>query len=180
MRSIQEKKVLSSIGVGFLLAGLIIVSILIPTVRSVQQANRQVYELRLYLEKKHYRSVQARSAIKQIEQIKDSMIGLEKYLYKKGDALKLITLLEDLSNRHAVTQKIVSSNLDSPTNVRVAMHLNLTGRYHDILEYLRDLEQSDYFIAINRLYLSSFVDRGQPSAEPQASLDIEFTIYVTN
>lgn len=180
MRSTKEKRILILIGGGFLLALVIIAVVLIPTIRSIQQANRQVYELRLYLEKKYERSVHARAAIKQIEQIKVSMVGLEKYLYHRGDELKLITLLEDLSNRHHVTQKIVASNLDAPSNQRVSMNLNLIGSYRNILEYLQSLEKADYFISVNRLYLSSFVERGNPTADPQTSLDIEFTLYVTN
>ena len=180
MKSTKEKKVLILIGGGFLMAIAIIALILMRTIRSIHQANRQVYELRLYLEKKHSRSVNARTAIKQVEAIKDSMAGLEKFLYRRGDELRLITLLEDLSNRHHILQKIIASNLDTPSNHRVSMTLNLTGSYLNILEYLQSLEKADYFISINRLHLSSFVDRNKQNADPQTSLDIEFSLYVAN
>lgn len=168
------------IGVGLTLALIIIGAVVIPTVKSIQQSNQEMYDLRVYLEKKRERSSKARSAVKQLEQIRDKVAGLDVYIYKSGEELQLITMLEDLANRHAITQRITNTNLDKVTNQRVTMALNLTGSYQRTLEYLRDMERAPYFISINRMVMTSFVDRSKPGVEPQVSLDLEFSLYVAN
>lgn len=176
----QEQKVLTIIGIGVTAALVIVGAVLVPTIRSVQQSNKEVYDLRLYLEQKHDRSINARMAVKQIDTIKESMSGLEKYIFKSGDELQLITLLEDLSNRHEVVQKIKSSNLDAIANQRITMALNLTGTYRSMMNYLQALEQADYFVSLNRLSMTTFADRSKPGANELVSFDVDITLYVAN
>lgn len=167
-------------GAALFAALVIIITIVFPAISSIRQANTEVYNIRVYLEKKHERSAKAKDAIIQLEQIRESVIGLDKYIFKAGEELELITVLEDLSNKHDVTQKITSSNLDKITNQKIVMGMNLTGTYHDVFAYLRSLEQAPYFFTINRMVMSSFTDRNKPSSEPMVSLDLEFSLYVAN
>ncbi len=179
MRLKQDQKLLIFIGVFGAFAILIFAGVIIPTVSYIKQADEDTNNLRIYLEKKYDRSVNAHESVKQIEKIKNDVATFDEYIYRNGNELKLITLLEDLALRASVTQKIVSSNLDQVTNQRVTITLSLIGTYQNALTYLAHLEQAPYFIAINRLSLTPVTDRTDPS-KSLVNLNLDLSLYAAN
>lgn len=175
----QDQKLLIFIGVFTTFAVLIFACVIIPTVSYIKQADQDTNNLRDYLEKKYDRSVNAHESIKQIEKIKIDVASFDDYIYRNGNELKLVTLLEDLALHASVTQKIVSSNLDQVTDQHVTVSLSLTGTYQNTITYLANLEKAPYFITINHLSLSPITDRTDPT-KSLVNLNLDLSLYAAN
>lgn len=172
----QDQKLLIMIGVFGTFALLIVGGVILPTVSYIKQADRDTYNLRVYLEKKYNRSISAHESVKQIEKIKADVASFDNHIYRGGNELKLITLLEDLALHASVTQKIISTNLDQVIDQHVTISLGITGTYQNTLAYLANLEKTPYFIAVNHLSLSPITDRMEPSKN-MVNLTIDLSLY---
>lgn len=166
-----EKKVLLVIATCVAVVIAIVAFIIVPFVRRINDLNRQTYDLRVYLEKKHQRAVNFSLAIKTLEKIAPQTTDFANHIYHSDDALKLITALEGIASADTVTQKINSSNLDS-NNPIVTLSLQASGNYQNVLQYVRDLEALDYFLTIRKVQLSSSADQVSKTQIVSAVIDI--------
>jgi len=178
MKTTLEKKVIISVGVLFVLIIVLLFTIIMPTIRQIQKMNSDTETLLSYLETKYENAKNLRASIKKAQEIKEEVIGFEKYLFQKGDELRLITSLENIASQNDLAQKIESSNLDNITGQYADMTIVLTGGYDKILKYLSDLEKNEYFININKLYLTPIFDRTTNKIGDNANLRLSISIYV--
>lgn len=180
MKLTIEKKTLAVIAAFLLGTGLIVMFIIIPTIRHLRELDRETYNLRLYLERRYEHSIRVHSSLADLERIKTDTASYPEHLFRKGDELKLITLLENIAAKNGMAQKINSSNIDSlANNNRVKIALTVAGPYLSALRYLRDLEQTPYFITSAELQLSQSAERGQPSQLAAVTLNLNLSLYVS-
>lgn len=105
------------------------------------------------LNKKHLEINNLRDNLKQIKNIDDDISIYKKYLFTKGNELKLIEDLENLAIANKVTQKILTHNIDNKKSEMLEITLSIDGLYSNAIKYLYDLENYDYFINIERIEL---------------------------
>lgn len=178
MRSFFERRTLFTI-IGFILVVFAIGGgVIFPTYRYIRQIDRDIYNLRLTLERKNEQATNYRFAIKQIKKIELTMPPFSDYLFVSGNELELITTLETLASSHGIIQRINSSNLDNITNQRILISLSVSGPYEEVLNYLNHLEHLPYFLNVNHLNLTAFFDRAKPTPTNQVNLNLDLSLYV--
>lgn len=178
MQLSDEQKIGLYITIGAIAFIGIITAVLLPTITTIREAHQEIYNIRTYLEQKYQRTINLRASLAQLDQIRTSVIGLDRHIYTAGNELTLITLFEGLANKHEVEQKITNTNLDAINDQRITMSLTLTGNYENMFSYLHDLEQTDYFISVNRLNLQAANTRNQPTDASLVRMDLLLTLYV--
>jgi Tfp pilus assembly protein PilO len=173
------KKIIIRVSIIAILFFIIIFGVLVPTLLHIKKTSQESYKLRLLLEENYQQSLNSRITRKKLEEIRGAVSNFDNFIFKSGDELKLITFLESTAAKHNVTQSINSSNLDKigPSHI-AAISLNLKGDYHNILEYIADLETANYFINIEQLQLTpEFTKEGEPSSI--VNLNIATETYVS-
>lgn len=179
MRLTLRKKIVIAIIILASIAVGIIVGIIFPTIHYINGLDRETYDLRVYLEKKYERSLNARTALKQADSVKATLAQIPDRLFRKEDELALITELEALAAKNAVSQKIISSNIDAITNNHITISLGIVGGYHDILNYLADIENERYFITLTHVSLTPTMGQN-PTAETSVTMNLDLSIYVSS
>ncbi len=178
MKMSLEKKIISLVA-GFALLSLVLIfGIIWPTITRIRELERETYNLRVYLEKRYQKTINLRSSLKKIEQIKSETRIFPEHLFRAGEELKLITALEGIAAKNMVTQRIISSNVDKITNQRLNISLGISGAYHNVLRYLTDLENMNYFITVQLVQLSAAIE---PTTHAEAtSMNLDVSIYVVD
>ncbi len=178
MKIQSGKKIILSTSLLFATIVLIAVVIIFPTIKQIQQMNRDTESLLSYLETRYENAKNLRASIKKAQEIKEEVVGFEKHLFRKGGELKLITTLESIAAQNDLEHKIENSNLDNITGQYADLSLLLTGDYHKALQYLYDLENNEYFININNIYLTPIFERTQNKVSNNVNLRVNISLYV--
>ncbi len=174
----QTKKIIIRVSLFFVLFIGIIFGILLPTLLNIKKTADESYKLRLLLEQKYEQSLRSRVTKQKLNDVRQSITDFDKYIFKAGDELRLITFFETLANKHSLNQTISNSNLDKIGADQIAeISLNLSGDYQNTLNYIADLEASDYFINIEQINLKPLFNKNGEIGE-LASLDLITKIYV--
>lgn len=174
----QTKKMIVRVSIFFIVFLCIIFGILIPTLLKIKKTADESYKLRLLLEQKYEQSLRSRVTKQKLADVKKTIADFDKFIYKTGDELRLITFLETLATKHNLNQTITSSNLDKIGSDQTAeIVLNLSGDYQNTLNYMVDLETSDYFINIEQLQLKPVFNKNGEIAKT-ASLNLTTKLYV--
>jgi len=146
----------------------------------IQAKDQEIKNYLQDLERKSRGSQNLKEALEQVRHTKITMSDYEKYIFRAGNELNLITDLENLAIKNKVVQKIESSNLDNISNNIITLTLRLNGTYSNILNYLADLENYNYFLQIYSLDLNPLYDLKDPenSANSQTDLRLNIKLYV--
>ncbi len=142
----------------------------------IQNKDKEIKEYLSELERKSRGSQNLKEALEQARNTKVIISGFEKYLFKSGNELNLITDLENIAQTNKVTQKIESSNLDKIVNNTIFLTLRISGTYTDTLNYLMDLENYDYFLQIKTLDFNPVYDLKNPESPEGARTDLRLTL----
>ncbi|MDD4476541.1 MAG: hypothetical protein PHY40_00035 [Patescibacteria group bacterium] len=173
-----EKKIIIIVAALAVLMAAIIFGVILPTVRNIQLLNKETYEIRTYLEKRSQSVKQVYNSIKQIEKIKNEIQEYEKRIFGVGGELKLITALEQIATKNKINQKIERSNLDEQKNKQITMSLDIKGTYLNVLNYLADLENLDYFLNVEEIFLTPDYKAGAEENFEQADMRLNIKLYV--
>ncbi|MBI2038136.1 MAG: hypothetical protein HYT15_04415 [Candidatus Magasanikbacteria bacterium] len=179
MTADPTKKIILTVSFFCLIFLGILFGILAPTLIRIKKTSQESLKLRIFLEQKYQESLNSRITRKKLSEIKEATADFDRFIFKPGEELELITFLETSAAKHDVVQTITASNLDQISNNRLAtISINLKGNYYDILNYITDLETSDYFINIDQLQITPvFSKEGQVTQT--ANLNISTELYVT-
>lgn len=177
MINVEKKTIVVAVLFGAIIL-IVVFFVILPTIKNIHQIDQDTYNLRLYLEKKYERSISLKSTIKKIDDIKAEITDYNDRLFRSKDNLELITYLETTAAKNQVNQRILSSNLDNIANNQVTFSLAITGDYKDTLQYLNDLEHSQYFISIIHLNIAPYSDRTKPLAGGTVNMNIDLSLYV--
>ena len=155
MKLNSTNKTIITVAALTLVAILIVVFIILPTSKNIKKITEETYNLRAYMEQKYKKSLNSKLTKKKLIDIEKGSKHFDKYLFSRKNALKLIKFLEDLSQNSNVKQNIRSSNLDEIKKGNlVKISTTITGNYHDVLNYIHNLETSQYFINIKDIRLT--------------------------
>ena len=151
----------------------IIFGVFVPTIANIKNTTADTDSLRTYLEQKYEQSINNHVTRNKIKEIKESSAGFSAYVFKKGDELTLITYLENLAAKYNLNQSISNSNIDKMPAKYIDISLDISGDYVKVLEYLSDIESSDYFLNVEQLQFTPAFDR---SGQPTQSTDLNLTL----
>jgi len=155
MRLNLEKQTILLVGIFATVIITIILGIILPTVKYIKKLNDETTALKEYLEKKYQNTINLRTSIKKIEEIKTIVAEYPNYFFNPGDELKLITTLETIATQNKVNQKIENTNLDQPNHNPIKITLTISGNYNQVLKYLADLEKINYYINVENIQLTN-------------------------
>lgn len=174
----QTKKMIARVSLFFVIFLGIIFGVLIPTLLKIKKTADDSYKLRLLLEQKYEQSIHSRVTKQKLNEVKKNITDFDKYIFKSGDELKLITFLEALATKHTLNQTIANSNLDKIGSDQMAViNLSLNGDYQNTLDYIADLETSDYYITIEQLQIKPIFNKNGEIGK-MASTDLTTKLYV--
>jgi Tfp pilus assembly protein PilO len=177
MRTPQEKKVyILLIAISLLTLG-IVLGVIYPTTSDIKSLKEETANLKNFLEKRYQRTIQSRSSVHKIETVREQVALLDKHLFKSGRELEFITLLENLSPKYKLDQKINSSNLDDPNKKALRFNLIISGSYKNALRYLNELENLPYFIKLENISLTPTGQNLEKDSTVRLVLDI--SLYVS-
>ena len=151
----------------------VVFGIITPTIYSTKQTTENVYQLRQFLEVKNQADLRSHVTKKKITDMKKVSDGFARYVFRAGEELKLITYLEDTATANKLTQTVNNSNIDRVTNNLITISISATGKYRDIMSYIRSIELSDYFINIEQLQMAPLYSR---TGEPSDAINLHLTL----
>lgn len=181
MRTTLERKTILAAFFMALLGCAIIGVVILPTILDIQELSQQTEVASSFLERRALNAQNLHISLEQSNKIKQDTNTYDKYFFRKGSELSLITSLEDVANKNAVNAKIESSNLDKiAAGKYVVLSISANGQYANILQYLADLEQLDYFININNVSLISAMDKSAGKATKIINASFKISLYANN
>ena len=148
--------------------------------KMIQIKDQEIKNYLQELERKSRGSQNLKEALARVRSTKITMSNYERFIFRSGNELDLITDLENIAIKNNVTQKIESSNLDKINNNTITLSLRASGSYKNILGYLADLENYDYFLQVTSLDFNPIYDLKNPenSSGMITDLRVNLKLYV--
>lgn len=142
----------------------------------IQTKDGEIKEYLQELERKSRGSQNLKEALNQVRNTKITMSDYTRFLFRPGNELTLITDLENIATKNKLTQKIESSNLDKITDNNITLTLRLSGNYSNILSYLADLENYNYFLQVNSLDFNPVYNLKSPDSAEGSSTELRLIL----
>jgi len=168
-----EKKLIITVGIFLIVASVVAITIVAPTVKQINDINRDTKQLRIYMEKKHENIMGIRQTKIKAEEVKEEVFSFINYFYYPERELKLITELEGVSAKNQIEQKINNYVVEGQT---VKLSLSTTGDYQNSINYLNELENLNYFLKIDFLHLNQ--EQNRNDKKPITKMNLELSLYV--
>ena len=175
-----EKKIVLTVALCALAIVVIVGGLIWPLVRSIEKIAADTQAHKNSLQTRSGGPLTLRAAIKKASQAREYLSSQNYRLFKKGDELQLITTLEQIAAAAHVTAAITQSNLDTPARTENTIVLTVSGSYANILAYLDRLENSPYFIIIERLILTPSGNAAASAAAPDVEAALVISVYVSD
>lgn len=144
--------------------------------KMIQAKDQEIKNYLQELERKSRGSQNLKEALARVRSTKVTMSNYERFLFRSGNELDLITDLENIASKNNVTQKIESSNLDKINDNTITLNLRTSGSYKNILGYLADLENYDYFLQVTSLDFNPIYDLKNPENSSGAVTDLRVNL----
>lgn len=162
----------------FLAVG-IVAGIILPTIGYINKLDQETYELMIYLEKRYQSVAKLKMSMRNFDEVKLGVDAFKPFLFTVGDELKLITTLEDVAVKNKVKQKINSADWGKDPNGQKNISLTIDGEYQDLLNYMADVEKTNYFLHIEKLqFTPGFNRKGEFTNNAELNLNLSF--YANN
>jgi Tfp pilus assembly protein PilO len=160
-----KQKILASLlfFIGFVVA--IVFFAIIPAVKDIKKIKYDIQAERMDLEEKYLKGQSLRNLSEKLKKVEEKTDQLNNVFIDKKENFQFITNLENLAERNKVSQKINLSKFANETDVyeTVPVKISAQGAVGNILSYIRDLENLDYYMNIFNLELTAL---GNSTAGP--------------
>lgn len=157
MFPIQEKKFILVIAIIAFLFILINGLVVFPQYKKIQKANQQITALREDLEKRYEKAKQYRKSRANLTETKKIAEEVNQYFLKKGEEIKLITILENKAEALGLDQDLkLNSNSTKLANKLSAINLDIsiTGDYAHAVTYLNFLQKNTFYLSLERVTIT--------------------------
>jgi len=189
MFNTQEKKFVILIGVVFLVFVLIGGLIIFPQYSKIKKTNNEITALRQELETKYERAKQYHKSQTNLATAKNLTDTVKARFLKKGEEIKLITILENKADSLGLQQKLnLSSNYTKLSNnlSSIGLEIVIVGDYKKVLEYLEFLQKNTFYLSLNNLTItkstppSLITDKTKPQTAPASltAFNLTTAVYV--
>lgn len=132
--------------------------IILPAMKDIKEIGAQIESQRTDLDKKYYKSKNAKQSTKSLKAIEGDVEKLDRVFIGKNQELAFITALEETANKNNINQNInldLSSGAKNNKYDKIPLKLTTQGNFINQFNYLRDLERLNYYLNIKSLDLSA-------------------------
>lgn len=140
--------------------------IILPTLSDIRKMESEIEAQRVDLEKKYVKGQSLKKLSENLKKIEPNLVIFDQVFINQSRALEFITTLEEIANRHGVTQKLNLMTEKSAGNngyVKTPLNFNIEGDFTNVMRYLADIENLNYYININSIEISRIQnDNGSP------------------
>lgn len=189
MIHIQEKKFLILIGGVVLIFILIGGLIIYPQYRQIKETNGQITSLREQLETKYERAKQYHKSQTNLASAKKLTEAVNRNFIKKGEEIKLITILEEKAESYGLKQELnLNSNYNKLANKlsTIGLEITISGNYKDALAYLGFLQRNTFYLSIDQVTITKNTpptltpEKSKPAPAPQTlvTFNLKTAVYV--
>lgn len=154
----MKKRIFAVPAVFILLIACLIYFIILPAVKDIEETGAQIKSQRTELDKKYYKSKNARQSTKSLKAIEDDVEKLDRVFISQNQELAFITALEEIAVKNNINQNInlnLSSGGKNNKYGTIPLILTTQGNFINQFNYLRDLERLNYYLNIKSLNLSA-------------------------
>lgn len=158
-------------GIFCVTAAAIFIFIDLPAIKNIKKIKDEIEFQRLDLEKKYFKIQRSKKTALSLNKIEAEMAEMNNVFINENRELEFITSLERLAAKNSLSQEINLAGKEGQKEgePRVAnLYVRLTGSYDNIINYLSDMESSEYYINFTGLELSSAPNSGQYSLSLKA------------
>jgi Tfp pilus assembly protein PilO len=143
----------------FVLGGaLLTYGVIKPAVSHINDLKRNIIDQKVELEQGVAEEENMKKLNENLAKIDSQLVKFENIFINQGRDLEFITTLEAIANKNNIEQKIglgQPSGQENKTYKKIPLELTVSGKYHDLLNYLADLESLNYYLIINFLEFSN-------------------------
>lgn len=137
----------------------IVYFIIAKTAYKIKYLNKEIIEQRVDFYRKLNREDNLARLNDKLKQIEPSLNKLNKIFIDSNKKLEFITTLEDVAQKNGVSQEITLSDQGEAgsgnSSQKHLLGMEVRGSFNDVVGYLADLENMDYYINIFDIDLSS-------------------------
>ncbi len=154
MKILSHKPIITIIGSLLIIIGLV-VFVLLPLMDSVDGVLGEINDKRLDLATLETQNVKTGLDHDESDLIVQDN-ELASYFIEKSKLLEFISTIEDIAQENKVNEQISISEFPDNTNDLFEHPISLapTGSYNNIIQYLADLEQLDFYLNFDQLSIS--------------------------
>jgi len=148
--------------------------VIMPAVSDIKDLKRKIIDQKIELEQRVARGANAKQVNENLNKIEPQLQKFEQIFVNQGRDLEFITALEGIADKNNVEQKIglgQPTGQENKTYKKIPLELTASGKYDDLLNYLADLESSNYYLNIN------FLEFGGSQSAAANSLKISADTY---
>lgn len=169
--TVKKKIAISMIIVG-IATTLVVYFIILPTIQDIKKISDGVYNERMDLEKKYLRGQLLKKTIENFEKVKPEKDRLSSIFIKEGEELKFITKLEEIAAFHNLKQDLgLQAVKDGGSGFHsVPSGVSVQGEFINILKYLKDLQQLNYYFNIFSITINSAGEEDSITANLQGEI----------
>ncbi|MBD3311823.1 MAG: hypothetical protein GF349_05050 [Candidatus Magasanikbacteria bacterium] len=163
-----------------LILGAIIYFVLIPNAMKILKLQSDINQNQQFLEEQWQKSKHLKKSMQEFDTVKKEVEKYSAMTMKEGEELKIITELEAVAEKNNIRQNLELGDISNEEDPDIGLKFykfsfRNYGTYHDLVKYLKDIEELPYFINIDTLRFQ----RGSGNKyNAQVGLNFEGTIYV--
>jgi Tfp pilus assembly protein PilO len=150
-------KIALSILVFLLAAGCLIYFLIMPAAEKVKEIKASLENQRLEVEKNYLAGKSLKKLTQDLKTVEPGLNELQQSFIKKSEAMKFITLLEQMADKNNVMEKVAlgaESELGK-SFIRIPAQSEVRGDFTGEMGYLSDLESVNYYLNIKSLEISA-------------------------
>lgn len=162
---------------------LILLFVVYPAVKQIRELQRTIKETHVFLEGRYQAIQKSKKSVTELSDVEEDVATYSQAVIKPGLELEFITRLEKLAEKHKVDQQLSASLIDNPKNISKLRKqkgrpfyqfsfLN-RGSFVDHMAYLRELEQSPFYLIIDRIVFEK-----ETTADKKEQIVVRFDGFV--
>ncbi len=170
-----KQKIFFSIFISFVFLFLLSFFVILPSIQSMIDITIETKSVKNILDMKMSRAVDHHTAVKNYQTVKSNIHLLDQIFIQKSDSLLFVDQLENIAEKNNVSQ---SANLINKNEEKkdfysiIPLQVSVSGEEDDILNYLKDLEDLDYYINIKDVDITNNVIKGISNKQIAESISL--------
>lgn len=153
--------------------------VIVPAVSKSRMMSQEIHKQEIYLEKLYQRGQLLKKVKRQLAEVRPLIEQLSQGFVNPDQSVKFISSLEKIAQDNELVQKIevgTEEKIRADNYEVLPVRLILKGNFVDLVKYLRQLEQMEYYFNINSLSVVHPAMKSRASAaslsDRQAKIDV--------
>lgn len=140
---------------------LVLIFIIYPAVKQIRELQMTIKDTHVFLEGRYQAIQKSKKSVAALPDIEEDVVVYSQALIKPGLELEFITRLEKLAEKHKIDQELSAILVEDGKNIpklrkqkgRAYYQFSFLNRgaFVDHMAYLRELEQSPFYLIIDRI-----------------------------